>query len=122
MRARKVCCVVTCGLVAQPGGRRCEKHAAELERERGSRHQRGYGSAHDAVRARLLREWSAALRRGAVVACWRCLEPMLPGQELAADHSGLGAAEGGVADRLAHASCNSGKRLPPGTTEAPPAR
>ena len=39
---------------------------------------------------------------------------MLPGQALAADHSTREARDGGTADRLTHASCNSGHRLPGG--------
>lgn len=114
-RAKKVCKRNGCGKVAGPSGW-CADDARIADAARGSRHERGYGSTHDADRARLLAEYDAAVRRGVSPRCWRCGELMLPGQPLAADHSTIAAAAGGRADVLVHLDpCNSGKRLPGGS-------
>ena len=48
---------------------RCVKHRRQRERERGTRQQRGYGPAHDALRASYQRRMDA----GEVFTCWRCV-------------------------------------------------
>lgn len=105
-------------MAADVGQRRCRAHRRAAEAARGSRHERGYGSTHERRRAALMadieKSWGAGLRP----ACWRCGAPMLPGQALDADHSGVLASSGGVADVLAHAWCNRAKRG--GRTRTPP--
>ncbi len=102
MPARTVC--------AQPGcprlttTRRCDEHTRQTDRARGTRPQRGYGTEHDATRARLL---PAAYGQP----CPVCQQPMLPGQRLDAGHSeDLRDNPEAKADRIEHASCNRGWR------------
>lgn len=65
--AKRVCSTPGCpNLSDKP---RCLKHRREHERARGSRHERGYGSDHDAERAR----WAPLVATGNVK-CWRCNE------------------------------------------------
>lgn len=114
-RWRRICVEHGCGKF-QVRDARCEIHAAAREVARGTRYERGYGTEHDKIRARLLRELKIAEMRGITYLCWRCLEPMHSTQELDADHSKIRASEGGEADCLTHAPCNRGKRLPPDPT------
>lgn len=46
-----------------------------MPRTYGTTTQRGYGAAHQAERAR----WAPIVARGGVI-CWRCGEPIRPGQ------------------------------------------
>lgn len=72
---------------------------------RGSRHARGYGADHDAIRADLL----AKLVSGSP--CPRCRLPMWPTQELHAGHPigrGLRMDPNSRADHLEHSACNEG--------------
>ena len=110
-RARRICVELLCGKPATKGNR-CDGCAQKREVARGSRHERGYGVDHDAVRRALKKQFGRDYQAGKKPTCWRCGERLHPWQELDADHSGLSAAEGGQADCLAHASCNRGKRLP----------
>jgi hypothetical protein len=91
-------------------GPRCAEHAAEAERSRGTTTQRGYGAEHAKTRAALLSRQRALWKSGRYENCWRCGLPLLPGQDMAADHSTVKASSGGRADVLTHAACNSGKR------------
>jgi hypothetical protein len=72
-RAMKVCPVRGCTEVTTAG--RCAPHRAQADRIRGSRHARGYGAAHDRLRA----QWAPRVAAGAV-RCWRCDELLVPGQ------------------------------------------
>jgi len=54
--------------------------------------------------------WSFAARRGDVWVCPRCLLPLIIGQAVDGDH--WETRPPAAPDRLAHAACNRGKRLP----------
>lgn len=112
-RAKRVCSSTTppCGKPAVRAGR-CADHAVDLEKQRGSTTERGYGAEHQADRARLMKEFGRAYRNKEAPSCWRCGLRMHPWQNLHADHSKISAREGGKADCLTHASCNTGKVLP----------
>lgn len=71
--ARKVCNVFGCIATATQRGK-CDQHAREADRARGTRQERGYGREHDDLR----RAW---LLRGVVgQTCPTCLQLILPGQ------------------------------------------
>lgn len=98
---------------AQPGCpeltklRRCVDHQAELEKDRGTRQERGYDTEHYATRSALLP--SAYGSR-----CPLCGEYMYPHDELHLDHSiPLAVDATSRGDRIVHASCNlrKGARL-----------
>jgi hypothetical protein len=61
-------------LVATAG--RCTEHRRAKDKARGTRQQRGYDAAHDALR----RDYQARMNRGAVFYCWRptCGDPIDP--------------------------------------------
>ena len=78
---------------------------------RGSRHERGYDSTHDRIRARLLRQLRYDERRGLTTPCPRCGQPMRSSQALDAGHAvPLREDPSGRASRLEHAACNRGER------------
>lgn len=70
----KVCNVPGCGTLTRKS--KCLKHEREADRARGTRHQRGYGKEHDALR----RQWAPIVESGRVV-CWRCRELITPGAQ-----------------------------------------
>jgi hypothetical protein len=97
----RVCLTPTCPTLTPLGIPRCPPCAAEHEQVRGSRHERGYGTAHDGVRAELLRH----LMPG--TPCPRCGLGMWATQALDAGHSeDLRTNRDAVADRLEHSTCN----------------
>jgi hypothetical protein len=102
---------VRCGKAATKGNR-CDEHAVDLERSRGTRQQRGYDAEHERIRKRLMSEFGRAYRNREAPKCWRCGERMHPWQRLHADHSKIAARDGGQADCLTHGWCNEGKVLP----------
>lgn len=53
----------------------CAAHRAEKDKARGSRSQRGYGAAHQALRA----DWKPAVEAGGVP-CARCRISIKPGE------------------------------------------
>jgi hypothetical protein len=111
-RARKVCshnAPVPCGSPAVRDGR-CDVHAKQHDQERPNRHERGYGSVHTKATGVLKIKWLAAARRGAVWWCARCEQPLIVGQPVDGDH--WRSRPPAAPDRLAHAACNRGKRLP----------
>lgn len=112
-RAKRICSDVSCGKVAVSFGC-CQEHSVDLDRSRGTRQERGYGAEHDAARRRLMAEFGRAYRGRQAPSCWRCGLRLHPWQALHADHSGVSARDGGVADRIVHAWCNTGKALPSG--------
>ena len=65
MATKRVCATPGCPRIGP--GSRCEEHAREVERRRGSRQQRGYGREHDQLR----RDWQRRMDAGEVVRCWR---------------------------------------------------
>lgn len=102
-----------CGRLTDRPGSRCPTCASARNRtkdaQRGSRHERGYDSVHDDIRAYLLDN----LVPGSP--CDRCGLPMLPTQALDAAHPHdrpLRTHPDSRADHLEHAPCNRGERLP----------
>lgn len=73
-RALRICRLPGCAYPATYRGL-CATHARRAEQQRGSRQQRGYGTAHDSLRAR----WAALVRAGDV-RCWRCRQLIQPGE------------------------------------------
>lgn len=72
---------------------------------------RGYDAVHDKIRARLLLRLKRDERRGLVVLCPRCGQPMRSSQALDAGHVvPLREDPTGRASRLEHAGCNRGER------------
>lgn len=116
-RARSICghnAPVPCGNLAVRDGR-CAVHAAEKDASRGNRHVRGYGANHERTRIALMLDWWRALRRGAAWVCPRCEQPLAWGTPVDADH--WDTRPPAPPDRLSHASCNRGKRLPQASGE-----
>jgi len=108
VRAKRICATSGCG-ASVTAGSRCPKHAREKDGLRGSVAARGYGLEHVKARSVLVAALKSRWARGEIVLC-PCGEPMLPGQELHADHSRSGAASGERPDRLLHKACNLSKR------------
>lgn len=65
-------------------GGRCPEHAAQAERVRGSRQERGYDREHDRLRA----WWQARMDAGVPVFCWRCRERIDPFEPWDLGHEG----------------------------------
>lgn len=104
-------CLGDCGRLTDREDSRCPGCASARNQAkdaaRGNRHERGYDSAHDAVRTQLL----ASLRPDA--RCDRCGLPMLRTQELDAAHPHdrpLRTHPDSRADHLEHARCNRAAR------------
>lgn len=72
--ARKVCAEPGCPTLTD--GPRCTEH------DRPGTAARGYGSAHQAES----RAWKARVRRGELVTCWRCGEPITDAEDLHLGH------------------------------------
>jgi hypothetical protein len=68
----RVCTEAGCPVLIPTAGR-CAAHAKAKEERRGSRHQRGYGKAHTALRE----QWKPKVAEGSVL-CARCGEPIYP--------------------------------------------
>lgn len=62
----KVCAEVGCPTLTTKT--RCTSHTRARDKARGTRQQRGYDAAHDALRASYQRRMDA----GEVFTCWRC--------------------------------------------------
>lgn len=67
------CAQPGCPATATKRGR-CDKHALQLERSRGSRQKRGYDSRHDQLRRGYQRQMNDGIR----FTCWRCGRPIDP--------------------------------------------
>lgn len=97
-KALRVCAEPDCPELTR--GRRCTTHQAQLETDRGSRQERGYGAEHVATRAALL-----PLAYG--TQCPLCDEYMYPHQDLHLDHTTpLAVDSTSKGDRIVHAVCN----------------
>ena len=79
-RAGRVCSQPGCPTMATQRGK-CDEHARTADRERGTRGQRGYGAAHDQLRA----WWAPRVAQG-TVACSRCSQPIRAGSAWHLDH------------------------------------
>ena len=67
---RKVCAEPGCPTLTDRT--RCTIHERAKDRARGTRQERGYGADHD----REAKRWRDAVRRGELVTCWRCGDPI----------------------------------------------
>ena len=67
---RKVCAEPGCPTLTDRT--RCNTHERASDRARGTRQERGYGADHD----REAKRWRDAVRRGELVTCWRCGDPI----------------------------------------------
>lgn len=67
---RKVCAEPGCPTLTDRT--RCNTHERARDRARGTRQERGYGADHD----REAKRWRDAVRRGELVTCWRCGDPI----------------------------------------------
>ncbi len=70
-----------CPTILTRGERRCPRHAKEYEQRRGSSTERGYGSAHQRLRA----DWQRRIDDGEHVVCARCSQPI--SEPWALDHA-----------------------------------
>lgn len=64
-----------------PGQRYCDAHLVEYEQARGTKAERGYGKAFLTER----KAWVRIVALGGVT-CWRCHEPIHPGQPFHLGH------------------------------------
>ena len=96
-------------------GSRCDTCAGKMEARRqarrASRQDRGYDAEYDRNRGLLIWRVKVAQRRGQIVPCFRCGEPV--GDDVTADH--IVPWRDGGANSLAnlapaHSACNSGAR------------
>lgn len=71
-KAPTICKASPCGRPASYRGH-CPAHAAQAERQRGTRQQRGYDAAHDRLRAHHAPRVAAG-----TITCWRCGQPISP--------------------------------------------
>ena len=67
---RKVCAEPGCPTLTDRT--RCTTHERAKDRARGTRQERGYDADHD----REAKRWRDAVRRGELVTCWRCGDPI----------------------------------------------
>lgn len=72
-RAPRVCLQPDCPTLTAEGY--CAEHQRARDAARGRRQARGYGPTYDADR----RDWAAKVDAGGV-RCWRCQQPMVPGE------------------------------------------
>ena len=68
----KVCVEPGCPVLTKRT--RCPEHERAKDRARGTRAERGYGAAHDALRA----DYQRRMNRGEEFDCWRCEDPIDP--------------------------------------------
>lgn len=73
--ARRVCPKPGCPNLLHPRERYCPGHQRDYEQARGTRQQRGYNAHHDQLRA----QWAPHIATG-TVKCWRCHQPIPPGE------------------------------------------
>lgn len=95
-RARRICPKPGCPRIVNR--RYCVEHEREYEAKRGNSNQRGYGAAHQAMRAHLNRDMQSI---GAT--CVLCGQRINPGEPWHLDHAPDRSGYRGPA----HASCNT---------------
>lgn len=84
-RALKVCSQPGCPELTDK--RHCDQHAAQYERARGTRQQRGYGPEHDRLRAKWKPKVEAGLVDCANPVCLAGIRRILPGQPWQLGHT-----------------------------------
>lgn len=70
--ALRVCAEPECPTLTKQS--RCPAHTRAKDKARGTRQQRGYGAAHDKLRA----SYQRRMDKGEGFTCWRCLKPIDP--------------------------------------------
>lgn len=103
----RVCPIHGCPTLVQADAYRglCDQHRKERDQGRGSRAERGYGSEHQALRRRAIRD----LTEGKTVRCWRCGHPILTVSDLHIGHDD----DRSIVRGPEHSTCNlraAGKR------------
>ena len=68
-----ICSTPKCPAILDKAGK-CPAHCRAVDKARGSRNDRGYGIAHDKLRA----QWAPKVAAG-TVECWRCLKLIASG-------------------------------------------
>ena len=92
-----LCSTPKCPVIIPKAGK-CDKHRQEADKARGNRYERGYGLAHDKLRA----QWAPQVATG-TVKCARCHNLIEPGTPWALDHADDRASYLGPS----HAHCNN---------------
>lgn len=82
-RAKHPCAEPGCPTAVPHGTSRCPDHQRARDKARGSRQQRGYGAAHDRLRATL----ATHLAAGHTIPCARCGAPIGHGDDWHLDHT-----------------------------------
>lgn len=80
--AKRPCPKLDCPTLISTGERYCPTHQAEADRARGTTTTRGYGSTHQALRAK----WATIIATR-TVPCARCGEPIPQGSEFDLGHT-----------------------------------
>lgn len=70
--ARRPCIEPGCPVITD--STRCAEHERARDRVRGTRQERGYDAAHDALRA----DYQQLMSAGVSFECWRCGDPIDP--------------------------------------------
>ncbi len=70
--ARRPCAEPGCPTITD--ATRCPTHTRARDRARGTRQERGYGAAHDRLRA----DYQRRMDRGETFECWRCGDDINP--------------------------------------------
>ena len=70
--ARRPCAEPGCPTITD--ATRCPTHTRARDRARGTRQERGYGAAHDRLRA----DYQRRMDRGETFECWRCGDDIDP--------------------------------------------
>jgi len=98
---KRVCRETGCPTLVDPNAYRglCDTHRKTRDRARGSRQDRGYGTAFDRER----RQWAARINAGEPVNCWRCGNPIRPGEPF---HLGHDDYDRSITHGPEHPACN----------------
>lgn len=95
--AKRVCAEAGCPTLTDRT--RCPDHERARDRARGTRQQRGYDAAHDAIR----RASVAKLNAGQMLTCWRCGGPITSAADLHIGHDDI---DRTITRGDEHSSCN----------------
>src|SRR5699024_117285 len=95
----KICATPRCPTIVQAGTPHCAKHRRTQEQRRGTATQRGYGHAHQRLRAK----WEPIVEAGNVH-CWRCKQRIEPSDNWHLGHDDNNREAYRVPE---HATCNT---------------